>query len=147
MKELSTLIGLLKAEYSGGCGRFEGLSEFDEFRSLVNIRRPAPASKELVKLQDQVLQKMLEQKGITDYKDLKPVCKNRYLWQGDITTLRCDAIVNAANSQLLGCFCPCHHCIDNAIHTFAGLQLRQECARIMERQKHGEPVGLSLIHI
>ena len=64
-----------------------------------------------------------------------------YLWQGDITTLRCDEIVNAANAQMLGCFCPCHGCIDNAIHTYSGVQLRAECARIMEGQGHEEKTG------
>ena len=64
-----------------------------------------------------------------------------YLWQGDITTLRCDAIVNAANSQLLGCFVPCHGCIDNAIHSFAGVQLRLACQQLMQREGHEEGTG------
>ena len=68
-----------------------------------------------------------------------------YLWQGDITRLACDAIVNAANSQMLGCFQPCHSCIDNAIHTYAGVQLRLECAELMRKQGHEEPTGSAKI--
>lgn len=74
-------------------------------------------------------------------KDLAPLQPGLFLWQGDITTLAADAIVNAANSQLLGCFVPCHNCIDNAIHTYAGVQLRLECAHIMAGQKEAEPTG------
>ena len=110
-------------------------------RSLFNIRRPMPASNEFIKIQDEYLRGETEQKGITDFGDLKPVQPDIYLWQGDITTLRCDAIVNAANSEMLGCFCPCHGCIDNAIHTFAGVQLRLECAEIMKKQGHREATG------
>ena len=73
--------------------------------------------------------------------DLTQLQEDLYLWQGDITTLRCDAIVNAANSKMLGCFCPCHGCIDNAIHTFSGLQLRMACADLMKKQGHEEPTG------
>jgi O-acetyl-ADP-ribose deacetylase (regulator of RNase III) len=76
---------------------------------------------------------------------LRPVSDNLYLWQGDIATLKVDAIVNAANSSLLGCFVPCHACIDNAIHTFAGVQLRLECAGIMSAQGHPEPTGRAKI--
>ena len=110
-------------------------------RSLFNIRRPLPASNEFIKIQDEYLRGETEQKGITDFGDLKPVQPDIYLWQGDITTLRCNAIVNAANSEMLGCFCPCHGCIDNAIHTFAGVQLRLECAEIMKKQGHREATG------
>lgn len=77
--------------------------------------------------------------------DLSPERDNLYLWQGDITTLKCGAIVNAANSQLLGCFCPCHGCIDNAIHTFAGIQLRLACAERMKQQGHEEETGKAKI--
>lgn len=84
-------------------------------RSLFNIRMPKPVSEEFTTIQDGYLQEENARKGITDIADLKPVQKGIYLWQGDITTLKCDAIVNAANSQMLGCFCPCHGCIDNAI--------------------------------
>ena len=82
---------------------------------------------------------------MTDPRDLTPAGPGAYLWQGDITTLRCDAIVNAANSALLGCFCPNHGCIDNAIHTFAGVQLRLACAELMQRQGHDEPPGRAKI--
>ncbi|MCD8222111.1 MAG: protein-ADP-ribose hydrolase [Clostridiales bacterium] len=82
-----------------------------------------------------------QQKGITDFADLTPMQEGIYLWQGDITTLHCGAIVNAANSQMLGCFCPNHGCIDNAIHTYAGVQLRAACAELMEKQGHEEETG------
>ena len=87
----------------------------------------------------------IAEKGITDLADLTPAEPGIYLWQGDITTLRCDAIVNAANSGLTGCYVPCHGCIDNAIHTCAGIQLRQKCAEIMARQGHDEPTGQAKI--
>jgi O-acetyl-ADP-ribose deacetylase (regulator of RNase III) len=114
-------------------------------RALLNIRMPKPISQEFLGIQDEYLQGELAGKGITDIADLTPIQDGIYLWQGDITTLRCDAIVNAANSQMLGCFCPCHGCIDNAIHTFAGVQLRQACARLMERQGHEEETGKAKI--
>lgn len=114
-------------------------------RSLFNVRIPQPVSHKFLEVQDAYLQEETRRKGITDFSDLTPVTEDIYLWQGDITTLRCDAIVNAANSQMLGCFCPCHGCIDNAIHTFSGVQLRAACAEIMKRQKHEEPAGKSKI--
>ena len=115
------------------------------FRALVNVRMPKAASKEFLKIQDEYLREEIRQKGITDIADLLPVAPNIYLWQGDITTLKSDAIVNAANSRLLGCFCPNHGCIDNAIHTFAGTGLRQECATIMKAQGYEEPTGTAKI--
>lgn len=113
----------------------------DLLRSLFNIRMPRPISAEFLKIQDEYLQTETAGKGITDMADLTQVQEGLYLWQGDITTLRCDAIVNAANSQMLGCFCPCHGCIDNAIHTFSGVQLRMACADLMKKQGHEEPMG------
>ena len=110
-------------------------------RSLFNIRMPRPAGREFLQIQDDYLQEELKRKCITDYKSLKPIQKGVYLWKGDITTLRCGAIVNAANSQMLGCFPPCHGCIDNAIHTFAGIQLRAACAELMKKQGHDEKTG------
>ena len=110
-------------------------------RSLMNIRRPKPIGEDFLAVQDEYLQAEIMEKGITDLSDLTPISGHIYLWQGDITTLRCDAIVNAANSEMLGCFCPCHGCIDNAIHTFSGIQLRLECAEIMQKQGCSEPVG------
>lgn len=114
-------------------------------RALFNVRPPMPASREFLRVQDAYLREEIRQKGITSYKDLRPVQPGIYLWQGDITTLKCGAIVNAANSQMLGCFVPGHDCIDNAIHTFAGVQLRLECAEIMQRQGHEEPTGTAKI--
>ena len=110
-------------------------------RALMNIRRPMPIDDDFLDVQDEYLQAEIEEKGITDLSDLAPISCDIYLWQGDITTLRCGAIVNAANSEMLGCFCPCHGCIDNAIHTFSGIQLRLECADIMQKQGYSEPVG------
>jgi O-acetyl-ADP-ribose deacetylase (regulator of RNase III) len=114
-------------------------------RSLLNIRSPMPIGKEFLKVQDEYLQRELQEKGITSLSSLTPVRDDLYIWQGDITTLQCDGIVNAANSKLLGCFCACHACIDNAIHTFAGVQLRAACAEIMEKQGHDEPTGQAKI--
>lgn len=114
-------------------------------RSLFNLRMPKPASEEFLKIQDKYLQAETAAKGITRAEDLTPVQKGIYLWQGDITTLAADAIVNAANSAMLGCFVPCHRCIDNAIHTAGGVQLRLACAEIMKRQNHAEPTGCAKI--
>lgn len=114
-------------------------------RSLFNLRQPQPASQEFLAVQDAYLQEETRRKGVTSLAQLRPVEKGLYLWQGDITTLACGAIVNAANSQLLGCFYPCHGCIDNAIHTYAGVQLRLECARIMAQQQEEEPTGRAKI--
>ncbi|MBS5284813.1 MAG: protein-ADP-ribose hydrolase [Clostridiales bacterium] len=110
-------------------------------RSLLNVRMPEPVCDEFLEVQDAYLQEELAGRGITRASDLIPVQEGMYLWKGDITTLACDAIVNAANSQLLGCFCPCHGCIDNAIHTFAGVQLRAACQELMRAQGHEEAAG------
>lgn len=114
-------------------------------RALFNVRMPALAEDSFLAVQDAYLQEELRRKGITDFADLTPVRKGLYLWQGDITTLKCDAIVNAANSGMLGCFVPCHRCIDNAIHTFSGIRLRYACAQQMQAQGHEEPVGSAKI--
>ncbi len=114
-------------------------------RSLFNIRMPEPVSGEFLQIQDEYLQEETARKGITLLEELSPERDHLYLWQGDITTLQCDAIVNAANAQLLGCFCPCHGCIDNAIHTFSGVQLRAACADIMKEQRHEEETGQAKI--
>lgn len=114
-------------------------------RSLFNVRMPDPVSDDFLKIQDEYLQEETARKGITDIADLTPIQDNLYLWRGDITTLRCDGIVNAANSQMLGCFAPCHGCIDNAIHTYAGVQLRLACAELMEQQGHEEETGKAKI--
>ncbi len=114
-------------------------------RSLFNIRMPQLVSEAFLEVQDAYLQERAKEKGITDSSDLTPAQDGLYLWKGDITTLRCDAIVNAANSQMLGCFCPCHGCIDNAIHTFSGVQLRSACAELMRQQGHEEQTGSAKI--
>ena len=110
-------------------------------RSLMNVRPPMPVSEEFLQIQDAFLKEMTEGKGIVDADSLPPCAGDPrlVLWQGDITTLRCDAIVNAANSQMLGCFSPCHGCIDNIIHTMSGVQLRLACHGVMQKQRHEEP--------
>lgn len=110
-------------------------------RGLLNVRPPKPVSAEFLEIQDAYLQERLKERGITPVTDITPMRPGLSVWQGDITTLAADAIVNAANSQMLGCFAPCHGCIDNAIHTYAGVQLRLECAEIMRRQGHAEETG------
>jgi O-acetyl-ADP-ribose deacetylase (regulator of RNase III) len=114
---------------------------FNLFRSLVNIREAKPIDEDFIRVQDELLRGEISRKGITDYKSIPTIESHIRLWQGDITTLECGAIVNAANSGLTGCYCPCHSCIDNAIHTFSGVQLRLECDDIMRRQGYPEPVG------
>jgi len=110
------------------------------FRSLMNIRMPKEIGKEFLKIQDEFLLIESFNKGIIDWKNLKTISEEFSLlitpykekisiWQGDITRLKVDAIVNAANSQMLGCFVPCHRCIDNAIHSAAGIELRNECQK------------------
>lgn len=118
-------------------------AQWQLFRSLVNVRESGPVSDEFLALQDAFLKK--EIRNVTDWHDLAPAEEGIYLWQGDITTLRVDAIVNAANSGLTGCYHPCHKCIDNCIHTYAGVQLRNCCAEIMEEQGYPEPTGQAKI--
>ncbi len=114
-------------------------------RALMNVRMPKPAGQKFLEVQDAYLQEETVQKGIVDVNSLEPVADSIYLWQGDITTLRCDAVVNAANSRMTGCYVPCHGCIDNCIHTFSGIQLRLACAEMMERQGHEEEAGRAKI--
>lgn len=114
-------------------------------RSLMNIRPPRPVPEEFLEVQDSYLGSELKLKRPVTLAELSPVQEGIYLWQGDITRLQADAVVNAANSALLGCFIPCHGCIDNAIHSAAGVQLRLECRRIMEAQGHPEAVGTAKI--
>ena len=127
----------------------------DLFRALCNVREPKPVSEEFLRLQDEELQAQLQEKGIVELVDIMDVGrdapwhvsteKQLLLWQGDITRLKVDAIVNAANAQMLGCFHPLHKCIDNAIHSAAGVQLREECHQLMQQQGHLEPTGTAKI--
>lgn len=128
----------------------------DLFRSLCNIRDPKEISEDFLKVQDEYLREELNKKMLTDIKDIEPVSKTiddwniEYqdkicLWKGDITSLKIEAIVNAANSQGLGCFVPCHKCIDNQIHSFAGIQLRIECNKIMKEKEYYLPTGEAFI--
>ena len=110
-------------------------------RSLMNVRPPREISAEFLAVQDDYLRQELAEDGIIRAEDLRPVKDGLCIWQGDITRLRCGAIVNAANSGMTGCYIPCHTCIDNCIHTYAGIQLRQECAGLMAAQGHEEPTG------
>ena len=114
-------------------------------RSLMNVRHPGAISQRFLEVQDAYLQGELAAKKITRLSELSPLQNGIYLWRGDITTLDCGAIVNAANSGMTGCYQPCHNCIDNCIHTFAGAQLRYECAQMMKAQGHEEPTGQAKI--
>ena len=149
-------------EYKGlkteGCSLEE---KKNAIRSLMNIRMPRELSGRLVDLQDEYLQEERNAKGVVTLADIPTIAeqfdsKSPYadkisLWQGDITRLEAGAIVNAANSQMLGCFVPCHRCIDNAIHSAAGMQLREECNHIMNSRqlKYGrdyeEPTGTATL--
>ena len=112
----------------------------DLFRALRNVRWPKPVSEEFLHLQDEELQVQLQEKDIVELPNVP-----MQIWQGDITRLKVDAIVNAANSQMLGCFHPLHKCIDNAIHSAAGVQLREKCYQLMLQQGHEESTGQAKI--
>ena len=116
-------------------------------RSLMNIRSPRPISDEFLKIQDEYLKEEVARKGVTDSALLpaSSLDSRLVLWRGDITTLKIDAIVNAANSALRGCFVPCHSCVDNMIHSVSGIQLRLACDKIMNEQGHDEPTGKAKI--
>jgi O-acetyl-ADP-ribose deacetylase (regulator of RNase III) len=114
-------------------------------RSLMNVRMAAPISRDFQLLQDEYLQEVNRQRGIVELSELDMLQPDLYLWQGDITRLHCGAIVNAANSGMTGCYQPCHSCIDNCIHTYAGIQLRNYCADIMDKQGYEEPTGQAKI--
>ena len=138
MNELESLLQLNKMllaespQYLAQAAAFppDAEAQWRLFRSLVNVRAPRPAGGDFLALQDSLLQKITACKGVTAFHSLTPMQKGLYLWRGDITTLQTDGIVNAANSGLTGCYHPCHQCIDNAIHTFSGVQLRLACASI-----------------
>ena len=104
-------------------------------RSLMNIRMPGEMDESVLEIQDDYLQERIRENGIVELSDIPEIRDGISIWQGDITRLRIDAIVNAANSQMLGCFVPMHTCIDNCIHTFAGVQLRAECNRQMKKMR------------
>ncbi len=116
-------------------------------RSLMNLRNPMPVSQYFLDLQDEFLQSEHEEKGIVHVSELSavPADERLFIWQGDVTRLDADAIVNAANAALLGCFIPCHKCIDNAIHSAAGVQLRDVCFQMMQEQGHEEATGSAKI--
>ena len=104
-------------------------------RSLMNIRMPGEMDESVLEIQDDYLQERIRENGIVELSDIPEIRDGISIWQGDITRLRVDAIVNAANSQMLGCFVPMHTCIDNCIHTFAGIQLRAECNKQMRKMR------------
>ena len=117
--------------------------QFKLFRSLCNIRPAGGMSLEWMKIESEYLNILAHEKGIVTINDMKEREPQIYLWQGDITRLSVDAIVNAANNKLLGCFAPNHKCIDNAIHTFSGIELRMECARMIEYMEMPEKTGVA----
>ncbi len=137
-ERLNYLLEELKADSD----RYENIEIPDDInekqkilRSLMNIRMPKKMSDEVIKVQDEYLSYCALEKGIVKLSDIPVMRENLSVWQGDITRLEVDVIVNAANSQMLGCFIPMHTCIDNQIHTFAGMQLREECNCQMNRLK------------
>jgi O-acetyl-ADP-ribose deacetylase (regulator of RNase III) len=150
LNDLSYLINWLSDERKAGATRVqpaatpqEFMEQWDQFRALVNTREPIIAPEEFLTVQDRVLKLMVAEKGIVSAADFPRTTGDGRIsiWKGDICAIECDGIVNAANSALLGCWIPGHECIDNAIHTFAGVQLRLECAFIMREQGYEEPVG------
>ena len=114
-------------------------------RSLMNIRMPEKIDLAFLQIQDEYLSEENEKKGIVTLEDIREVQPDLYIWKGDITRLRVGAIVNAANSGMTGCYQPCHNCIDNCIHTYAGIQLRNCCNDMMIKQGHEEPIGQAKI--
>ncbi|EPH10781.1 protein-ADP-ribose hydrolase [Facklamia hominis] len=118
---------------------------FNLFRGYCNVRPPWPASESFLLKQDHVLKKLQERRGQVTLSDAQQVDAQLYLWQGDMTRLAVDAIVNAANQRLLGCTQANHLCLDNSIHTWSGIQLRLACHRLIQDQGHLEPVGSAKI--
>ncbi len=114
-------------------------------RSLMNVRMPRNISEEFLEVQNTYLRQVNEEKGVITIASMDEVERDLYLWKGDITRLKVGAIVNAANSGMSGCYQPCHNCIDNCVHTFAGIQLRLKCAEIMRKQGYEEPTGQAKI--
>ncbi len=144
MKAIDTLLAFLFKERGESVPPLAESDKFRVYRSLVNVRPPLPVSDEYRIAESEYLNELLEEKGIVSISDL--AFENGIaLWRGDITRLAADGIVNAANSALLGCFAPCHACIDNAIHTFAGVDLRLSCDKIMREQGKEEETGKAKI--
>ncbi len=158
----------LLREFKEDSGRYRNLEVGESYgdkrmalRSLMNIRMPGWMKEEVVRVQDEFLAEEAREKGIVTLEDIpsvkelygsdSPFADKMSVWQGDITRLSVDAVVNAANSQMLGCFVPCHKCIDNAIHSAAGIQLREECSRYMGRRRkqygpgYEEPAGQAVL--
>lgn len=149
LKKLNKMLLVEMPEYRESSRQFKVTEEdqFNLFRALSNVRMPGKLSEDFYDLEKKVLEEKKRQEGVVDVDTLIPVKKNDklYIWQGDITRLNSDAIVNAANSQMLGCFIPLHNCIDNIIHTKAGIELREACDHLMRKQGHEEPVGTAKI--
>lgn len=167
-KEQARRLDYLLKEFKEDSRRYRDLEVGEDYeekrmalRSLMNIRGPRFLPEDVVKVQDEFLSEEAREKGIVSL-DMIPTVADQYgsrhifadkisIWQGDITRIRAGAIVNAANSQMLGCFVPCHRCIDNAIHSAAGIQLREECSWYMERRKmqygprYEEPTGQAVL--
>ena len=136
-----------ESEYRGMAIPADEQEQKDLLRALMNIRPPRKLPQEFLAVQDAYLQQERDARGIVDGNALPTVPGDARLatWKGDITTLQVDAIVNAANSGMCGCFSPLHNCIDNIIHTRSGVQLRLTCADIMRKQGHEEPTGRAKI--
>lgn len=147
IERLDYLIDVLLTEDPGHSGIAVPESVGDKrrlLRALMNVRPPLPATDEFISVQNDELRSQLHERGIVD-PDKLPGGGRYVLWQGDITRLKADAIVNAANSRLLGCFAPLHGCIDNAIHSTAGIQLRLVCNEIMKAKGRPEPTGEAVV--
>ena len=145
IRQLNAMLLTEMPEYQPQAQKFpqDAASQRRLLRSLMNVRPPMPLKREFLAMQDDLLSAERDSKGVVDGTALPAVNSHPRIavWKGDITRLKVDAIVDADNSALLGCFCPCHGCIDNAIHSAAGLQLRDECYQIMQAQGHPEPNG------
>ena len=131
-------LAFLVEEFKSDSGTYKNLEIPDDkvgrqtlLRSLMNIRMPGKLPEDVIRVQDEYLKERASEKGIVELSEIPEIRNGISIWQGDITRLSVDAIVNAANSQMLGCFVPMHTCIDNCIHTYAGVQLRAECMRQM----------------
>ncbi|MGN0287716.1 MAG: protein-ADP-ribose hydrolase [Atopobiaceae bacterium] len=140
------LIDYLKSErpeYAGIVVPDDPHQQQSALRALLNVRTPRQTTPDFLAVQDAYLQERARQRGIVNLDQLhpSPLDPELYLWQGDITRMATDAIVNSANDQMMGCYEPLHVCVDNAVHTFAGIQLREVCFAFMQEQGHAEPTG------